>query len=45
MITLTGNEETIRLIKDGASADKIIAGWTSQLTLFAGTRARYLLYK
>ncbi|HKV24166.1 MAG TPA: DUF1343 domain-containing protein [Candidatus Acidoferrum sp.] len=45
MITLVGNEETIRQLKAGVPPEQIIASWSAELAKYDETRRKYLLYK
>jgi uncharacterized protein YbbC (DUF1343 family) len=44
MITLVGNAETIRRLKDGEDPASIAARWNANLDAFRKMRAKYLLY-
>jgi uncharacterized protein YbbC (DUF1343 family) len=44
-IVLLGNEATVQQLKDGVSAEQIIAGWDVELTAFDEVRRKYFLYK
>jgi uncharacterized protein YbbC (DUF1343 family) len=45
LLLLTGNEETIRQLQEGAPADQIVASWSSDLAGFDLVRRKYFLYK
>jgi uncharacterized protein YbbC (DUF1343 family) len=45
LLLLTGNDETIRQLQDGASPEQIIASWSNDLTAFDAVRRKYFLYK
>jgi uncharacterized protein YbbC (DUF1343 family) len=44
-ITLLGNAETVRRLKDGAPAAEIAASWQPELADFEKLRRKYFLYK
>src|SRR5262249_7431543 len=45
IITLVGNDETIRQLEAGTSAEQIVMSWSSDLATFDGARRKYFLYK
>jgi len=45
LLFLTGNAETIRLLQEGASPEKIVSSWTADLTAFDQMHKKYFLYK
>jgi uncharacterized protein YbbC (DUF1343 family) len=45
LLLLTGNAETIRLLQEGASPEKIVSSWTADLAAFDQMRKKYFLYK
>jgi len=45
MVHLTGSDETVRLLEQGASAEEIVASWSKDLAAFEQIRRKYFLYK
>ena len=45
LLFLTGNAETIRLLQEGASPEKIVSSWTADLAAFDQMRKKYFIYK
>lgn len=45
LLTLLGNEETIRQLQAGTPPEQIIASWGKDLATFDQTRRKYFLYK
>jgi uncharacterized protein YbbC (DUF1343 family) len=45
LLLLTGSDETIRQLQDGASPEQITASWSNDLTAFDAVRRKYFLYK
>jgi uncharacterized protein YbbC (DUF1343 family) len=45
LLLLTGNAETIRLLQEGASPEKIVESWAADLAAFEQMRRKYFLYK
>ena len=45
LITLVGNDETIRQLQAGTAPDQIISAWSHDLAAFDATRRKYFLYK
>jgi uncharacterized protein YbbC (DUF1343 family) len=45
LVTLVGNDETIRQLQADTAPDQIIAGWSRDLAAFDSTRRKYFLYK
>lgn len=45
IIELLGSASTLEALKRGASAEKIVAGWSPALARFRATRAKYLIYR
>ena len=45
LLELTGDAETIRLLRENTSPEKIVASWSAGLTAFEQMRKKYFLYK
>ncbi len=45
LLPLVGNAETIRLLQEGASTEKIVSSWAVDLAAFDQMRRKYFLYK
>lgn len=45
LITLVGNEETIRELKEKVPPEQIVANWAAELEKFDAARRKYFLYK
>jgi uncharacterized protein YbbC (DUF1343 family) len=45
LLDLTGNAETIRLLGENTSPEKIVANWSADLAAFEQVRKKYFLYK
>jgi uncharacterized protein YbbC (DUF1343 family) len=45
LLDLTGNAETIRLLGENTSPEKIVASWSADLAAFEQMRKKYFLYK
>ncbi len=45
LITLLGNEDTVKQLEAGVAPEKIVASWSSALASYDQTRRKYFLYK
>jgi len=45
LLELTGDAETVRLLQENTSPEKIVASWSAGLAAFDQTRKQYFLYK
>jgi uncharacterized protein YbbC (DUF1343 family) len=45
LITLVGNDETVRQLQAGIAPEQIVASWAKDLAAFDAVRRRYFLYK
>jgi uncharacterized protein YbbC (DUF1343 family) len=45
LVTLVGNDETIRQLQAGVAPEQIVASWSDSLKNFDQTRRKYFLYK
>ncbi len=45
LLTLVGNANTIQQLQSGVSPEKIVAGWSADLSAFEPIRRKYFLYK
>jgi uncharacterized protein YbbC (DUF1343 family) len=45
LLELTGDVETVRLLQENTSPEKIVASWSASLAAFDQMRRKYFLYK
>ncbi len=45
LLTLVGNANTIQQLQSGVAPEKIVAGWSADLSAFEPIRRKYFLYK